>query len=108
MYLPTNVAWLCLFGFPGLRVMLINFIVFHRLFSGKVNVTSVWRNPLVNMTIDWTDQMGADFRKYNSDVKKVFPSCRLTPATTTAVGDNSICQDICKSQENRNFIKKKQ
>ena len=53
-----------------------------------MNVTSVKNNPLANMTIDWTDKMAADFRKYEGGVKTVFPRCRLSKATTVAVSIN--------------------
>lgn len=42
-------------------------------------------NPLVNMTIDWTDEMASDFKKYESEVKNVFPRCRLSKDTTVEV-----------------------
>jgi len=42
-------------------------------------------NPLVNMTIDWTDEMASDFKKYESKVKNVFPRCRLSKDTTVEV-----------------------
>ncbi|CAH3194021.1 unnamed protein product [Porites evermanni] len=48
----------------------------------KANVTSWMYNPLVNMTIDWTDEMASDFKKYESEVKNVFPRCRLSKDTT--------------------------
>lgn len=42
-------------------------------------------NPLVNMTIDWTDEMASDFKKYESEVKNVFPRCSLSKDTTVEV-----------------------
>ena len=42
-------------------------------------------NPLVNMTIDWTNEMASDFKKYESEVKNVFPRCRLSKETTVEV-----------------------
>ena len=42
-------------------------------------------NPLVNMTIDWTNEMVSDFKKYESEVKNVFPRCRLSKDTTVEV-----------------------
>lgn len=57
--------------------------------SDKVNVTSVKHNPLVNMTINWTDEMAADYKQYKDDVTKVFPECRLSKATTVAVSKMS-------------------
>ncbi|KAL9979556.1 hypothetical protein ACROYT_G017234 [Oculina patagonica] len=49
-----------------------------------VNVTSRYRNPLVNMNIEWTDQMVSDFKKYEADVKAVLPVCGLYNVTTVA------------------------
>lgn len=48
-------------------------------------------NPLVNMTIDWTGEVASDFKKYESEVKNVFPRCRLSKDTTVEV--NSIYID---------------
>lgn len=42
-------------------------------------------NPLVNITIDWTDEMVSDFKKYESEVKNLFPRCRLSKDTTVEV-----------------------
>lgn len=53
--------------------------------SNDVNVTSPKRNPLVEKEIDWTDRMVSDFRKYEDDVKEVFPVCSLYNLTTVAV-----------------------
>ena len=53
--------------------------------SDDVNVTSKNRNPLVNMNIEWTDEMVSDFKKYEADVKAVFPACGLYNWTTVAV-----------------------
>ena len=48
-------------------------------------MTSVSHNPLVDMNIDWTEEMVADLRKYESEVKSVLPVCPFSNATTVAV-----------------------
>ena len=57
--------------------------------SADVSVTSRKRNPLVNMNIEWTDQMVSDFKKYEEDAKAVFPVCGLYNITTVAVSINT-------------------
>ena len=59
-------------------------VCFISFISDDVNVTS-WLNPLVSMNIEWTDEMVSDFRKYEEDVKAVYPSCRLYNLKTVAV-----------------------
>lgn len=54
-------------------------------------------NPLVNMTIDWTDEMASDFKKYESEVKNVFPRCRLSKDTTVEVNLIYFDHEIFKS-----------
>ena len=53
--------------------------------SNDVNLTSPYRNPLVAEEIDWTDRMVSDFKKYEDDVKEVFPVCGLYNLTNVAV-----------------------
>ena len=53
--------------------------------SNDVNLTSPYRNPLVAEEIDWTDRMVSDFKKYEDDVKEVFPVCGLYNLTTIAM-----------------------
>lgn len=46
-------------------------------------------NPLVNMAIDWTDEMASDFKKYGDDVKAVFTECGLHNLTVAvSIGIN--------------------
>ena len=56
-----------------------------------MKVTTPKQNPLANMTFDWTEEMAADYRKYEDDVKTVFPGCRFTNATTVVVSRMSGC-----------------
>ena len=60
-------------------------VCFNSFLSNDVNVTAPYRNPLVDKDIDWTDQMVSDFRKYEDDVKEVFPVCSLYNLTTVVV-----------------------
>ena len=53
--------------------------------SENINVTNVWKNPLADMNIDWTNAMVADLREYNSDIKEVVPGCWRKNLTTVAV-----------------------
>lgn len=53
-------------------------------YLNDVNLTSPYRNPLVDKEIDWTDRMVSDFKKYEDDVKEVFPVCSLYNLTTVA------------------------
>ncbi|KAM7434750.1 DBH-like monooxygenase protein 1 [Porites harrisoni] len=50
----------------------------------NVNVTRRFRNPLVNMEIQWTDEMANDFRKYLSEVETLIPRCWLRNLTSVA------------------------
>ena len=43
-----------------------------------------FRNPLVKMNIKWTDEMAADFRRYESEVKTVIPGCWLKSRNITS------------------------
>ena len=60
-------------------------VCFVSFLSNDVNVTAPYRNPLVQKAINWTDQMVSDFKKYEADVKEVFPVCSLYNLTTVAV-----------------------
>jgi len=51
------------------------------------NVNMTFRNPLVKMNIKWTDEMAADFRRYESEVKTVIPGCWLKSRNITSVAD---------------------
>lgn len=65
-------------------------VFFVSFLSNDVNLTSPYRNPLVDKEIDWTDRMVSDFKKYEDDVKEVFPVCSLYNLTTVAVSTRSI------------------
>ena len=65
-------------------------VFFVSFLSNNVNLTSPYRNPLVDKEIDWTDRMVSDFKKYEDDVKEVFPLCSLYNLTTVAVSTLSI------------------
>lgn len=43
------------------------------------------RNPLVKMDIDWTEEIAADFRRYQSDVETVIPGCWLYSRNISSV-----------------------
>ena len=68
-------------------VPLFSFIAFP-FKSENVNVTSLKINPLAYMNIEWTDEMVADLRTYESGIKAVFPGCWRKNLTTVAVSIN--------------------
>jgi len=68
---------------PLKKVCFVSFL------SNDVNIASPKRNPLVKKEIEWTDRMVSDFRKYEDDVKWVFPDCSLYNLTTVAVSSLS-------------------
>ena len=79
-------------------------VCFVSFLSNDVNVTSPYRNPLVQKEIDWTERIVSDFKKYEDDVNEVFPVCGLYNLTTVAVstlGNFSTLSalQVCKKKE---------
>lgn len=49
------------------------------------SLTSPYRNPMTKTSLDWTDEMVADFREYNEEVQRVFPRCGIRKFYSVAV-----------------------
>ncbi|XP_066019013.1 LOW QUALITY PROTEIN: DBH-like monooxygenase protein 1 [Pocillopora verrucosa] len=48
------------------------------------SLTSPYRNPMTKTSLDWTDEMVADFREYNEEVQRVFPRCGIRKFSSVA------------------------
>lgn len=51
-------------------------------------MTNLRINPLAYTDVDWTNEMVADLRKYETGVKKVIPSCWQKNVKTVNVSIN--------------------
>lgn len=49
------------------------------------SLTSPYRNPMTKTSLDWTNEMVADFREYNEEVQRVFPRCGIRKFSSVAV-----------------------
>ena len=59
-------------------------------------MTNLRINPLAYTDVDWTNEMVADLRKYETGVKKVIPSCWQKNVKTVNVSINFSCRLIVR------------
>ena len=59
-------------------------------------MTNLRINPLAYTDVDWTNEMVADLRKYETGVKKVIPSCWQKNVKTVNVSINFFCPLIVR------------